>query len=59
MMGSTKTLVPLAARLWQKSEMMRVSSSVTMKPVEMASNSKPSSSQMARLWRTYSVVSWM
>ena len=57
MMGSTKTLVPLAARLWQKSEMMRVSSSVTMKPVEMASNSKPNSSQMARLWRTYSVVS--
>ena len=39
--------------------MIRVSSSVTIKPVEMASNSKPSSSQMARLWRTYSVVSWM
>ena len=59
MMGSTKTLVPRSERRRQKSEMMRVSSSVTMKPVEMASNSNPSSSQMAKVWRTYSVVSWM
>ena len=59
MMGSTKTLVPRSERRRQKSEIMRVSSSVTMKPVEMASNSNPSSSQMDKVWRTYSVVSWM
>ena len=51
--------VPLAAWRSQKSAMMRDSSSLWMKPVEIASNVKPSSSQMGSVLRTYSVQSWM